>query len=79
MEMINQLGKFLPTHAEIIRPMTALLGPKCSWIWGPYQTNAFSKVKEKNPMVLTLQPYRRAKTLSKHIILWGRRSTLTEG
>ena len=57
MGMINQLGKFLPNRAEITRPMTALLSPKNSWIWGPVQNAAFNKVKEelaKNPKVLAL-------------------------
>ena len=43
--MINQLGKFLPSCAEITHPMMTLLSPKNSWIWGPAQTNAFEKVK----------------------------------
>ena len=52
MGMINQLGKFLPNRAEITRPMTVLLSPKNSWIWGPDQNAAFNKVKgelAKNP------------------------------
>ena len=55
MGMINQSGKFLPSHAEVTRPMTALLSPKNSWVWGQAQSNAFNKVKEeltKNPKVL---------------------------
>ena len=79
MGMINQLGKFLPNRAEITRLMTALLSPKRSWMWGPDQTNAFSKVKEEltnNPIVLTLyNPTADQQTFHP----MGRRSTLAEG
>lgn len=57
MRMINQLGKFLPNCAEVTHPMTALVSPKSSWIWGSDQINAFNNVKEeltKNPKVLAL-------------------------
>ena len=69
MGMINQLGKFLPNRAEVTRPMTALLSPKNSWVWGQAQSSAFNKVKEeltKNPQgVGSLQPSCRDKTFSK--------------
>ena len=55
MGMISQLEKFLPNHAELTHPMTALFSVKSSWIWGPEQAEAFKKVKTElteNPKVL---------------------------
>ena len=38
MGMINQLGQFLHSYAEVTHPMTALLSPKNSWVWGQAQS-----------------------------------------
>ena len=76
------MGKFLPNHAEVTRPMTALLSPKSSWIWGLDQINAFNKVKEeltKNPKVLALYNSAAEIRLSADASSYGIRSTFAEG
>jgi len=54
--MVNQLAKFIPNCADIIRPLTELLSTKQAWQWGTSQDEAFSKIKQllTNPRVLTL-------------------------
>ena len=50
--MTNQLSKFIPRSADLMRPLTELLSSKCMYSWGPGQIQAFAKVKE----VLTNTP-----------------------
>ena len=45
--MANQLSKFIPCSAELMKPLTELLSSKCSFQWGPSQTEAFARIKEK--------------------------------
>ena len=84
MGLINQLGKFLPSHAEVTRPMTALLSLKNSWVWGQAQSNAFNKVKEeltKNSKVLVhYNPAAEIKlSADASSYIWARESTFAEG
>ena len=53
--MVNQLGKFSPVMAELIKPLRQLLSKKSTWLWGPSQDEAFRKVKSElaSPPVLT--------------------------
>jgi len=52
--MINQLGKFSPSIAELTKPLRELLSTKNTWTWGSSQTDAFNKVKDEltSPPVL---------------------------
>ena len=54
--MTNQLSKFIPCSAEVMKPLTELLSSKHSFQWGPNQSEAFDKIKEKliRPSILTL-------------------------
>lgn len=54
--MVNQLGEFSPHISEIGQPLRELLSPKCSWLWGPRQQEAFDAVKTElsKPTVLAL-------------------------
>ena len=54
--MTNQLAKFIPCSAELMKPLTALLSSKHSFQWGPSQSEAFDKLKEilTKPSILTL-------------------------
>lgn len=54
--MTNQLSKFIPCSAELTKPLTELLSSKYSFQWGPSQSEAFDKIKEKltKPSILTL-------------------------
>ena len=45
--MTNQLSKFIPCSAELMKPLTELLSFKHSFQWGPNQSEAFYKIKEK--------------------------------
>ena len=45
--MTNQLSKFIPCSAEMMKPLTELLSSKCTFQWGPSQTEAFAKIKDK--------------------------------
>ena len=56
MGMLNQLGKFSPSLAEISQPLQALLSTQRAWIWSPQQEQSFAKVKEEltQPTVLAL-------------------------
>ena len=42
--MVNQLGKFSPNIAELSHPLRESLSVKRAWLWGPTQTEAFSKL-----------------------------------
>ena len=50
--MTNQLSKFIPCSADLMRSLTELLSLKGTYSWGPSQIQAFAKVKE----VLTNTP-----------------------
>ena len=54
--MVNQLGKFSPNIAELSHPLRELLSVKRAWLWGPTQTEAFSKLKQEliSPHILAL-------------------------
>ena len=54
--MTNQLSKFIPCSAELMKPLTELLSSKRSFQWGPNQSKAFDKIKETltKPSILTL-------------------------
>ena len=54
--MINQLAKFVPNCAHVIRPLTELLSSKRTWQWGPTQKEAFAAIKKMlaEPTVLAL-------------------------
>ena len=54
--MINQLAKFVPNCAQVIRPLTELLSSKQVWQWGPSQEEAFIAIKKTltEPTVLAL-------------------------
>ena len=54
--MINQLAKFVPNCAHVIRPLTELLSSKRIWQWGPTQKEAFAAIKKMltEPTVLAL-------------------------
>ena len=53
---INQLAKFVPNCAHVIRPLTELLSSKQVWLWGPSQEEAFIAIKKTltEPTVLAL-------------------------
>ena len=54
--MTNQLSKFIPCSAELMKPLTELLNSKCSFPWRPNQSEAFARIKEKltKPSLLAL-------------------------
>ena len=56
MGMVNHLGKFSTTIAEISQPLWELLSSKTAWVWGPPQDEAFRRIKTEltQPTVLTL-------------------------
>ena len=56
MGMVNHLGKFSSRLAELTQPLRELLGKKSTWMWGPEQDQAFTRVKEElsKPTILVL-------------------------
>ena len=52
--MANQLSKFIPCSAELMKPLTKPLSSKRSFHWGLSQTEAFARIKEKltTPLIL---------------------------
>ena len=54
--MINQLAKFVPNCAHVIRPLTELLSSKRTWQWCLTQKEAFAAIKKMltEPTVLAL-------------------------
>ena len=62
MGMVNQLSKFTPHIAELSKPLRELLSSRRSWVWGPSQYDAFSKVKKEltTPKVLALYDLEKA-------------------
>ena len=55
--MVNQLSKFIPNCADLLHPLTALLGKKNVWTWGPSQEEAFNTLRDKLSMLTTLSLY----------------------
>jgi len=45
--MTNQLSKFVPCSAELMKPLTELLSSKQIFQWGQSQSKAFADIKEK--------------------------------
>ena len=45
--MANQLGNFLPSLADLTKPLRKLLSSKVAWTWGPKQDEAFRDVKKE--------------------------------
>ena len=63
----NQLSKFIPCSAELMKPLTELLSSKHFFQWGPDQSKPFDKIKETltKPSILTLyDPAADAKVLA---------------
>ena len=56
MGMANQLGKFSKNLANLTRPLRQLLSKHSTWLWGPEQDQAFTKIKTEltKPTVLAL-------------------------
>ena len=52
--MINELAKFAPNCAHVIRPPTELLNSKQVWRWGPSQEDAAIKKTLTEPTALIL-------------------------
>ena len=46
--MANQLGKILPSLADLMKPPRKLLSSKIVWTWGPKQDEAFRDMKKEN-------------------------------
>jgi len=44
--MANQLSKFIPCSADLMKPLTELLSSKRMYSWGSSQREAFARVKE---------------------------------
>ena len=44
--MTNQLTKFIPCSAELMKPLTELLSSKRFFQWGPNQSKAIVKIRE---------------------------------
>ena len=44
--MTNQLSKYIPCSADLMRPLPELLSSKCTHSWGPSQILVFAKVEE---------------------------------
>ena len=47
MSMVNQLGKFVPSLADINAPLRQLLRKDSAWYWDEAQHTAFQQVKER--------------------------------
>ena len=71
--MVNQLAKFIPNCADIIRPLTELLSIKQARQWGTPQDEAFSKIKQllTEPRVLTLYDTTAATKISADVSSYG--------
>ena len=57
--MANQLGKFLPSLAEISKPLCDLLSKNDMWNWGELQEKAFQAVKKalsSSPVLAIYKP-----------------------
>ena len=71
--MINQLAKFVPNCAHVIRSLTELLGIKRTWQWGPTQKEAFTAIKKMltEPTVLALYDPSAASKISAVVSSYG--------
>ena len=57
--MTNQLSKFTPNLADMIKPLRDLLSHRNEWSWGEPQKSAFTKVKEalsQSPVLAAFDP-----------------------
>ena len=45
--MVNQLSKFSPNIAYILKPLRELLSTKSVWTWSSAQEESFKKLKEE--------------------------------
>ena len=54
--MVNQLGKFSPSIAELSKPLQELLSAKKAWFWTPSQDKDFTNLKKDltTPNILTM-------------------------
>jgi len=41
--MPNQLSKFIPCSADLMKPLIELLSSKCTYSWGPSQKEAYAR------------------------------------
>ena len=71
--MINQIAKFVPNCAHIIRPLTELLSSKQTWQWDPTQKEAFTAIKRMltEPTVLVLYDPSEASKISADVSSYG--------
>ena len=55
-DLVNQLGKFSPSIAELSKPLRELLSAKKAWLWTPTQDKGFTNLKKEltTPNILTL-------------------------
>jgi len=59
--MTNQLSKFIPCSAELMKPLTELFSSKK---WGPNQSKAFADIKDKltnAPLLALYDPHSETK------------------
>ncbi|XP_048582906.1 uncharacterized protein LOC116603391 [Nematostella vectensis] len=47
MGMVNQMGKFLPSLANLNEPLRQLLKKENEWAWGESQQQSFTRIKEE--------------------------------
>ena len=57
MGMVNQLGKFTSSLADLTQPLRALLSKSSTWLWGPAQAKALDSVKQELSKPTTLALY----------------------
>ena len=68
--MTNQLSKFIPCSADLMRPLTELLSSKRTYSWGTSQIQAFAKIKEVLTNTPLLAPYFRDKGFCRCVVFW---------
>ena len=44
--MVNFLGRYMDNLSMVMKPMTDLLSPEMTWIWGKSQQNRFDEKKK---------------------------------
>ena len=72
--MANQLGKFLPSLAEISKPLRNLLSKNNMRIWGNAQIEAFQAVKKalsSSPILFTALIERLWLQQMRHLLVLG--------